>query len=61
MPPNVDQFVKIYDMKDFGYKNMNFDITKGIIGMCSVSRLQFLTPYLDALSILPNEDHSAEQ
>jgi hypothetical protein len=60
MPPNVDQFVKIYDMSNFGYKNMNFEITKSIIGMCSVSRLQMLTIDSDALPILSYEDSGAK-
>ena len=37
MSANVDQFIKIYDTKDFGRQNMNYEITKAIINITSVS------------------------
>ena len=32
-------------MKDFGYKNINFEIAKAIIGICSVSLICNITDF----------------
>lgn len=38
MPDNLDQFMIIYDLNDFGMKNVSFDHGKAIINISTVSK-----------------------